>query len=210
MSVTSCEVGTTTIRLGATRQGPSAPDTCQLGKYETFTSTGVPTRSTWKLIELSVWVTWETVVACSGTAVGLVSPTCTRVQSAGPSAAGTTFQGDGTITDNANGRGQSLIVNDGVIDADVSGQSLVVDPAESSDAMLAYLKDAFVKHDEYEQQWLYRICNEVVCDDVVRDAILGRLDAWRTSEDESVLEGVPHQCADRAETDATAAGREAP
>jgi hemerythrin-like domain-containing protein len=89
-------------------------------------------------------------------------------------------------------------------------RSLVVDPAESSDAMLAYLKDAFVKHDEYEQQWLYRICNEVVCDDVVRDAILGRLDAWRTSEDESVLEGVPHQCADRAETDATAAGREAP
>ena len=32
--------GTTTMRLGATRYGPSAPDTCQFGKYDVFTSTG--------------------------------------------------------------------------------------------------------------------------------------------------------------------------
>ena len=87
-------------------------------------------------------------------------------------------------------------------------RSLVVDPWESSDAMLAYLKDAFVKHDEYEQQWLYRICNEVVCDEVVRNAILGRLEAWRTSEDESVLEGVPHRCTDRGSAGQTPVGAE--
>src|SRR4051812_48592694 len=36
----------TTMKLGATRQMPFAPDTCQLGKYDDFTRIGVPTRST--------------------------------------------------------------------------------------------------------------------------------------------------------------------
>ena len=56
-----------------------------------MTSTGVPTRSTWNETELSVWATSDTVVAGSGTAGGLVSWAGTRVQLAGPSAAGTTF-----------------------------------------------------------------------------------------------------------------------
>ena len=44
------EVGTTTIRFGSARQGPSAPEACQSGKYEIFTRTGTPILFTWKLI----------------------------------------------------------------------------------------------------------------------------------------------------------------
>ncbi len=46
MSDTDSSVGTTTIRLGVIRHGPSAPSTFQLGKYETLTTTGTPVRST--------------------------------------------------------------------------------------------------------------------------------------------------------------------
>src|SRR5205823_1956093 len=44
-------------RLGATRQGPLAPEAFQLGKYDVFTSTGVPGRSTSKEMRSSlVWI----------------------------------------------------------------------------------------------------------------------------------------------------------
>jgi len=89
-------VGTTTIRLGATLQGPSAPVACQSGKKEVLTSTGVPVRSTWKEMVSSVWVTAVTVAAGSGTAVGALSPTGTRSQVDGPPAAGTTSHRDGS------------------------------------------------------------------------------------------------------------------
>src|ERR1700722_2681308 len=104
--VTSWLVGTTTIRLGATRHGPSAPWACQLGKYDTLTSTGVPTRSTWKETELSVCEVDETAVVGSGTTVGLVSVADTRVQSDGPPAAGTTFHAAGSSYQVAAGKSQ--------------------------------------------------------------------------------------------------------
>ena len=57
----------TTIKLGVTRYGPLAPDTCQLGKYDTLTSTGTPIVSTsndtlssplWMLV---TWTGWSEV-----------------------------------------------------------------------------------------------------------------------------------------------------
>ena len=65
----------TTIRLGVTRYGPFAPDTCQLGKYDTFTNTGVPTLDTWKLTEVSVWLMSVTFVVATGLTGGVVSLT---------------------------------------------------------------------------------------------------------------------------------------
>src|SRR5579884_3409892 len=54
------------MRLGSARHGPSAPDTCHAGKYEVFTSTGTPTRSTWKLmLSVVVWMR-DTCTAGSG------------------------------------------------------------------------------------------------------------------------------------------------
>jgi hypothetical protein len=76
--------------LGATRQGPSAPLARQLGKYDTLTSTGVPTLLTWNETELSDWETSDTTVAGSGTGVGLAWVGDTRGHVEGPPAAGTT------------------------------------------------------------------------------------------------------------------------
>jgi hypothetical protein len=42
-SLTSCCVGTITIRDGAARHGPSAPTAVQFGNYDTFTRCGTPT-----------------------------------------------------------------------------------------------------------------------------------------------------------------------
>ena len=50
---TSVSVGITTIRLGVTRYGPSAPVTSQLGKYDVLTSTGTPGSETLNEIESS-------------------------------------------------------------------------------------------------------------------------------------------------------------
>src|SRR3954454_22253459 len=52
VSVTAWLVGTTTIMFGATRYGPSAPSTSQLGKYDVRTSTGLAISSTWNEIVL--------------------------------------------------------------------------------------------------------------------------------------------------------------
>src|SRR5690242_15489945 len=48
------------MKLGVERHGPSAPSTRQFGKYDSFTSTGTPVRSTSKEIESSVLCTLET------------------------------------------------------------------------------------------------------------------------------------------------------
>src|SRR3954469_16250311 len=62
-SSTCFSVGTTTMKFGVARYGPSAPLTRQFGKYDVFTSTGLPTWSTSKLTELSL--AW-TFVTCAG------------------------------------------------------------------------------------------------------------------------------------------------
>ena len=54
VSVTSLLVGTTTMKFGVARYGPSAPDTVQFGKYDVFTITGTPVRDTWNDTESSV------------------------------------------------------------------------------------------------------------------------------------------------------------
>ena len=50
VSSTCVDVGTTTIRFGASRYGPFAPVTFQFGKYDSFTSTGLPISETSKEI----------------------------------------------------------------------------------------------------------------------------------------------------------------
>ena len=47
-------VGTTTMKFGVARHGPSAPSTSQLGKYDVLTITGTPVRDTSNSIEVSV------------------------------------------------------------------------------------------------------------------------------------------------------------
>src|SRR3954454_24939649 len=74
------------MKLGVTRYGPSPPSTFQFGKYDVFTSTGVPTWSTSKSIE-SVPVTKLLTVAFATGRVGGVSPSATRAHDDGPSAA---------------------------------------------------------------------------------------------------------------------------
>src|SRR5262245_20776221 len=49
------------MKFGVARYGPSAPLTRQFGKYDVFTSTGLPTMSTSKLTESSVARTWVTL-----------------------------------------------------------------------------------------------------------------------------------------------------
>src|SRR5262245_28035795 len=79
----------TTIRFGDTRHGPSAPEACQFGKYDTFTSTGTPTLSTSKLIRSSPVVMFETVTG-SRAVLGGVSPGWIRCHSFGPLPASST------------------------------------------------------------------------------------------------------------------------
>jgi hypothetical protein len=80
-------VGTTTIRLGVTRHGPSAPEASQLGKYDAFTNTGVPVRLTsneMRSPSSSIPVTWAGGTGRAGT---VPSVERTRRQASGPPAA---------------------------------------------------------------------------------------------------------------------------
>ena len=43
-AVTVVHVGTTTMKFGVSRHGPSAPVASQFGKYDVFTTTGTPVR----------------------------------------------------------------------------------------------------------------------------------------------------------------------
>ena len=81
----------TTIRLGATRQGPLAPVACQLGKYDVFTSTGDPVWSTSKLIRSSVVLMPLTCTGATALVGGLGSEPRTRAHCDGPLAASMTF-----------------------------------------------------------------------------------------------------------------------
>ena len=54
MRLTCLLVGTTTMKLGVARHGPSAPSASQFGKYDVFTITGTPVRDTSNEIESSV------------------------------------------------------------------------------------------------------------------------------------------------------------
>src|SRR6185437_1320260 len=80
------------MRLGVTRQGPSAPLACQFGKYDTLTKTGVPTLDTWKLTVVLVVETSVTRVVDTCRTGGRVSPTVVRGHEAGPPCASSTFQ----------------------------------------------------------------------------------------------------------------------
>ena len=83
MSVTSFPVGTTTMRFGVARHGPSAPDASQLGKKEVRTITGTPMRSTWNEIESTPVVMSVTLTGGSGRRSGS-SPEATRCHPSGP------------------------------------------------------------------------------------------------------------------------------
>src|SRR2546430_17322140 len=74
----------TTIRFGATRQGPFAPVACQLGKYDAFTSTGEPVRSTSKLIRSSLVLMPLTCAGATVRAGGVGSAPRTRAPCDGP------------------------------------------------------------------------------------------------------------------------------
>src|SRR3954452_18365625 len=76
----------TTIRLGLTRYGPSAPDTCQFGKYEALTRTGTPVSLTSKDIVSVPLSMLLTSVVPTGRGSG-VSPASMRCQPDGPSPA---------------------------------------------------------------------------------------------------------------------------
>src|SRR5690349_17898367 len=75
------------MKFGATRYGPSAPDTFQLGKNDVRTSTGLPVSDTWNEIESGFSSMSETSVG--SIRVSFVSASCLmsiRFQSFGPSA----------------------------------------------------------------------------------------------------------------------------
>ncbi len=85
VSCTCFEVGTTTIKLGANRYGPSAPDTFQLGKYDSFTSTGLPISDTSKEILSTVVCTFETWAGATARGFAFArSDALTRCQLSGP------------------------------------------------------------------------------------------------------------------------------
>src|SRR5438034_11078080 len=54
------------MRLGVARQGPLAPEACQLGKNDVLTTTGTPGSETSKLTVSSVLLRLLTVTAGSG------------------------------------------------------------------------------------------------------------------------------------------------
>src|SRR2546421_11085181 len=83
----------TTIWLGVTRYGPLAPSARQFGKYDAFTSTGLPTVSTSNEMLLSVVLMplmrgWSAI----GVRGGWGSAPSTRFRDDGPLAASGTAQ----------------------------------------------------------------------------------------------------------------------
>src|SRR5881394_1173229 len=86
-------VGITTIWLGVTRYGPLAPSAFQLGKYDAFTSTGLPTVSTSKEMRLSsVRMSLTVGGESTGTRGGSAGAPFTRSHDEGPLAASGTDQ----------------------------------------------------------------------------------------------------------------------
>ena len=89
-------VGTTTIRFGLTRYGPSAPSACQFGKNELRIRIGVPGSDTSKLTESPSSRTFDTVTSGTGRQAGSVSSGATRAHSDGPDVASGTSQREGS------------------------------------------------------------------------------------------------------------------
>src|SRR3954454_7158014 len=86
VSFTCLSVGTTTMKLGVARHGPSAPSAFQLGYHDVFTITGTPVRDTSNSTDDSVVRMFET--SMSGSACFLASSAFAagaRVHEAGPS-----------------------------------------------------------------------------------------------------------------------------
>src|SRR4051794_2584656 len=86
VSFTCLLVGTTTMKLGVARYGPSAPSASQFGYHDVFTITGTPVRETSKAIDDSVVSMFVTSTGgsasffvCDAFAAGA------RVHDAGPS-----------------------------------------------------------------------------------------------------------------------------
>src|SRR5579862_2081053 len=84
------------MRFGATRQGPLAPDACQFGNQDVFTRTGVPVRSTSKLMRSSLILILVTVATGVGMRGGVALAPLTRGQLDGPDMASSTGQRDGS------------------------------------------------------------------------------------------------------------------
>src|SRR5215212_6382627 len=61
VSFTCLAVGTTTMKLGVARYGPSAPSAFQLGYHDVFTITGTPVRDTSNCTDDSVVWTFDTL-----------------------------------------------------------------------------------------------------------------------------------------------------
>src|SRR5581483_4051756 len=71
--------------FGVARQGPLAPFTCQLGKYDVFTITGTPGSDTSKLTQSSPVSMLLTVTSLTGfLGVKRASASPARIQSDGP------------------------------------------------------------------------------------------------------------------------------
>src|SRR5580658_10336942 len=71
------------MRFGSERHGPSAPVACHDGKYETRTSTGTPTRLTWKFTWSSVDRMSDTVTAASASCCAGATPSGAFAHDAG-------------------------------------------------------------------------------------------------------------------------------
>src|SRR4051794_32352381 len=87
----------TTIWLGVTRHGPLAPEACQLGKYDIFTRTGWPTRSTSKEIRSSFCTMLVTLTGVTGSRGGSTAAPSTRGHSFGPLTARGTSHRPGSV-----------------------------------------------------------------------------------------------------------------
>src|SRR5579884_2723113 len=103
------------MRLGVIRHGPWAPVACQLGKYDVRTTTGLPTRSTSKLIRSSVTLTWVGRTRATGTRGGFRSPARTRGHEAGPAAASGTGQRFGSWYQGTDRSSQALALVTGPV-----------------------------------------------------------------------------------------------
>src|SRR5258706_3407212 len=84
------------MRLGATRNGPSAFFTRQFGKYDVLISTGAPGRDTVNEMLSGVVTRSLTVLGLRDRSAGM-SPGLTRCHARGPSAASITPQRDGSV-----------------------------------------------------------------------------------------------------------------
>src|SRR3954471_15448875 len=86
VSFTCLLVGTTTMKVGVARHGPSAPSASQFGYHDVFAITGTPVRDTSNSIDDSVVRMFDTSTGGSGRRFALREVAAgARVHDAGPS-----------------------------------------------------------------------------------------------------------------------------